>query len=609
MPQDKSKSVLRSAERESPVIQILGFDMNLQCIEASHDDFLNFTGLKGNFLLGRRLQDLLIPETSKAVILKHFNQCAAKNWPVKFDKVLEDIPLRPRISTTLIPLTKNDEVIGIRAICSVEGFMESRPERSWFKDVFGFASSGIMLVDDKGVIKELNKSILFWSTSSSIGTSCLDELDEESRVVFTMAIKRALSDKKTLFLEHAFQQNGETSWFEVAFVPCVFLHEGVNIVFRDISKFISQQNDLQDQISIAEYVFDNMTEAVLIFDEQGNTRFTNKKALELFDTELVNFEHLNKDQHGMWQISGHPEPLGDPGVLVAKAMEGEVFTDIEIWRNKENKETPFAVSSFPILRNDIFKGVVWMLRDISNSVKARQRLEDANQNLDHFVQATAHDLKSPVTNMKNLFSLMKRTKDENKKEVFLSRIEEAVMKLDDLLGGLMELVDAQKNNELQIEPLRFDPVFQFIKSELQEQIKETMASIYVDFSKAPSIVYNKAYLRSIFHNMLTNSLKYSREGIAPVISISAKKKGGFVCLEFKDNGIGIDMERFEGELFKPFRRLTSQGTGKGIGLNLVKGFIEKNGGKVEVASKKGQGTTFTIYLMPYNNNEVQMSIL
>lgn len=609
MPQDKSKSVFQPVERESPVIQILGFDLNLQCIEASHDDHLNFTGLKGSFLLGRRLQDLLIPETSKAIILKHFNQCAAKNWPVKFDKVLEDIPLRPRISTTLIPQTENDEVTGIQAICSVEGFMERRPERTWFKDVFGFASSGVMLVDETGMIQELNKSTLFWS-NSSIGTSCLEELDEESSVVFAMAIKRALSDKKTLFLERTFQQNGETSWFEVAFVPCVFLQEGVNIVFREISEFKSHQDDLQDQISIAEYVFDNMPEAVLIFDEQGNTRFANKKALQLFDAELVNFEHLNKDQHGVWQIVGHSEPLTNPGILVAKAMEGEIFTDVEIWRNKGGEETPFAVSAFPIiLRNDIFKGVAWMLRDISNSVNARQRLEDANQNLDHFVQATAHDLKSPVTNMKNLFSLMERTKDDNKKKVFLSRIEEAVVKLDDLLGGLMELVDAQKNNELQIEPLRFDHIFQFIQSELEEQIKDANASVNVDFSKASSIVYNKAYLRSIFHNMLTNSLKYSREGVAPVISISSKMKGDFVCLEFKDNGIGIDMERFEGELFKPFRRLTSQGTGKGIGLNLVKGFVEKNGGKIEVTSKKGQGTTFTMFLKPYNNNEVQMSIL
>ncbi len=576
----------------------------------SHNDHFNFTGLKADFLIGRRLQDLLIPETSKSAILKHFNSCVTNNGPVKFEKVLEDIPFSPTISTMLIPVLEKDKLLGVKAICSVTITQKNTTRQSWFEQVFGNISDGVMQVDVNGQILNMNRSILTWTPEMSIGKSCFDALDDESRVVFEMAIKRTLADKKTLFFERSFNQNSQTIWYEISFNPCNYQRESVNLVFREFSKQKEQFDLISDQVDTYEYVFDHIAEALLIFDAEGNIVFANQLAKYLFGDSFSHYEHLRNDIHGTWFINGNDKPLSNPGVPVSKAMDGETIDEIEIWKHYQKEETPYAVSTFPIsLKDEEFKGVAWTLRDVSASANARQRLENANQNLDHFVQATAHDLKSPVTNMKNLFSLMQRTDDDGKKQVFLNRIEEGVMKLDDLLGGLMELVDAQKNNELQIEPLRFDQISQFMMEELQEQIQQTNASISLDFSKALTIIYNKAYLRSIFHNMLTNSLKYSKEGEQPMISISTELQGDYVCLTFADNGIGIDLEKYKDELFKPFRRLTSQGSGKGIGLNLVKGFVEKNGGRIDVESKKGKGTTFSMFLKPYNNNKTQMKML
>ena len=66
-------------------------------------------------------------------------------------------------------------------------------------------------------------------------------------------------------------------------------------------------------------------------------------------------------------------------------------------------------------------------------------------------------------------------------------------------------------------------------------------------------------------------------------------------MDIKDNGIGMDFEVIKHDLFKPFKRFTSKADGKGIGLHIIKSMIEKTGGKIEVNSEKGKGTTFSVY--------------
>lgn len=70
--------------------------------------------------------------------------------------------------------------------------------------------------------------------------------------------------------------------------------------------------------------------------------------------------------------------------------------------------------------------------------------------MDDFVRATAHDLRSPISDMKNLFNLLDKIKDQEKRGFMLEKIKDSVFKLDDLLNGLMQMVDAQNNQHLMI---------------------------------------------------------------------------------------------------------------------------------------------------------------
>ncbi|NDC40314.1 MAG: ATP-binding protein, partial [Chitinophagia bacterium] len=92
-----------------------------------------------------------------------------------------------------------------------------------------------------------------------------------------------------------------------------------------------------------------------------------------------------------------------------------------------------------------------------------------------------------------------------------------------------------------------------------------------------------------------NSLKYKQQGIVPVITITTRKTDDKLVLQFKDNGLGIDLERNGEQLFGLYKRFHQQAAeGKGMGLFMVKTQVETLGGVISVQSKVNEGTEFTI---------------
>ncbi|MFZ6053234.1 sensor histidine kinase [Halocola ammonii] len=382
------------------------------------------------------------------------------------------------------------------------------------------------------------------------------------------------------------------------------------VLTNDIGEMKRMNQELSEKSRLFESVLKNISDGVIVSDCDGNFTIVNPAAENMFGFRPQSSEAIISDDAIHLETYDRTKVLGKNELPIQKALRGEVI---------DQQELILATSAYPggialsfttrLLKDsrDRLEGAVLVMRDMSKTRKAQEKLEEVNRNLDSFVQATAHDLKSPVINMKNLFSLIERTEDEQKKEKISLKIRESVDKLDDLLGALMEIVDAQKNENIGIDRLSFQKTFDFIVDSLQEQIEEAQPQFELNL-EVSHIVYNRAYLRSIFHNLLTNSMKYRNRDKPLKIRISTFKKNGFVELAFSDNGIGMNLKKDGEELFKPFKRLTSQAQGKGIGLNLIKSFVEKNGGEVKVESQKGRGTTFRLFLRSYQKGHKQITL-
>ena len=230
--------------------------------------------------------------------------------------------------------------------------------------------------------------------------------------------------------------------------------------------------------------------------------------------------------------------------------------------------------------------------------ETNRQLKIANEYLDNFVFMAAHDLRAPVA---NLISLVQLLEDANPKDTrIVSRIGTSVERLESTLSGLIKILNIQQYGQDEAAMLSVEEVYRTITNRLDRQIEEAGAQLVTDFSSG-SFYYIAPYLESIIYNLLSNALKYRCEDRPLRVEVRTRTQEDFLVLTVADNGKGIDLERYQEKLFKPFERLTRQADGQGIGMHLVKTMVEKNGGYIHVESEPDQGTVFHIYLHTYEH--------
>lgn len=224
-------------------------------------------------------------------------------------------------------------------------------------------------------------------------------------------------------------------------------------------------------------------------------------------------------------------------------------------------------------------------------------LKRINDLMDTFVFAAAHELKAPISNLKLLTSVIENSNDRELKCALLKKYNPIIENLEGTIAGLISVLEIEKTTGECVRKLYFDDILHEILSEQHQRVDTVRPQINTDFSWYPSITYTESYLLSIFRNMITNALKYRSPDRDLIINISSSYSGNHVLLTFSDNGIGIDLELYKKDMFKPFKRFSKQSSGSGIGLHLIKSIVTRNGGRIEAESEVGKGTTFKIYLV------------
>jgi len=238
---------------------------------------------------------------------------------------------------------------------------------------------------------------------------------------------------------------------------------------------------------------------------------------------------------------------------------------------------------------------------LQETFKINEELSRKNDFLDNFVFMAAHDLRAPITNMKQLISLIDVEEDKLQKIKYEKILEASVDRLDYTVNGMVEIIEVQSNDNIAFKDLALNDILQMVLDEQEETIKSIGATVKIKLHY-DRIVYIEAYILSIIKNLITNAIKYKSDHKSLIIDIETRKEDSFIILTIADNGMGMDMERVGKQLFKPFTRFTKKAHGKGIGLHLIKSMVEKNGGKIEVNSAINEGSTFKIYLKEYEFN-------
>jgi PAS domain S-box-containing protein len=244
--------------------------------------------------------------------------------------------------------------------------------------------------------------------------------------------------------------------------------------------------------------------------------------------------------------------------------------------------------------------------DISNIDKLLSELKAKNDELQSFTYTVSHDLKAPLVTISGFMGFLEqdaRKGDTEKLNKDISRINEAISKMERLLTELLEL---SRIGRMMNPPM--DIPFAEVVNEALELVDGRLQAGRVQVeveADLPSVYGDRARLVEVVQNLVDNAAKYMERQSDPKITIGVTKAEGKSVFFVQDNGIGIEPEQHN-RVFGLFNKLDTNSEGTGIGLALVKRVIEVHGGKIWVESRGiGTGSTFYFTLAGRSNNKVQ----
>lgn len=469
----------------------------------------------------------------------------------------------------------------------------------------------------------------------------LNCIHPEDREMVNAAVQKAFEDHQPFKLHHrTLPRDGETCY--ISSTGTVEVNEkGEVLKMAGTAQDVTEQKRREDELRASEErffkIFDNNPISLILTEIDANIiRHVNNQFCDVFgytkdeiigksSTELMSeeeylrvselFYHHLQDSRSLKELR---EVRGkEKEKLLMKFKKNDSLRYFEIQSKRKNGESFPALVSFELVSINNERFIVTSYQDITERKRTEEKLrrqnkqlEKINKDLESFTYVSSHDLQEPLRKIQlfagriaeqELEQLSEKGRDQFK------RIQNAANKMQMLIQDLLSYSRANTVKGI-LETTELNNLAEEVKTDLKETIEDKKAEVIIgNLGKLPVLPFQ---MRQLFHNLMSNSLKFSKPGIPPKISISAETVNGnqvlphpssahrkYKHLIFSDNGIGFESEYYE-RIFEVFQRLHGKDTypGTGIGLAIVKKIVDNHHGQVNVRSKPGEGTTFDIYL-------------
>ena len=288
-------------------------------------------------------------------------------------------------------------------------------------------------------------------------------------------------------------------------------------------------------------------------------------------------------------------------LIAIENREECLIETISLTKNKEEYWVRFSMIPIYNSENELSHWIS-IQRDITEEKKQEKEKEQLireltqnNKDLKQFSYITSHNLRAPLSNLTGLLNLIEDIpiEDQELKEI-LDGFNKSTNLLNDTINDLVKVIVIKDNPSIQKEAVLIKEIFEKVFNQLSFQIDLYKPIIKLNFDKVSVLNINKAYIESILLNLLTNSIKYKSANKKLKITITTSEIDDYAVLVFKDNGIGIDLERHRDKVFGLYQRFHNYPDSKGLGLYLVKSQVETMGGTINIESEVNIGTTFTL---------------
>jgi PAS domain S-box-containing protein len=249
------------------------------------------------------------------------------------------------------------------------------------------------------------------------------------------------------------------------------------------------------------------------------------------------------------------------------------------------------------------------LLGISEDITARVRAEEAlarrteelarsNRELEEFAYVASHDLQEPLRKISAFGEMLTEALGAAltpEGASYLARMRASAQRMQALINDLLAFSRVSTTGR-GFSRVSLAAVVDEVLTDLEVRVRESGATVEV--GPLPVVEADPVQMRQLMQNLLSNALKFRREGAAPRVRVSASDGSAPRCeVRVADDGIGFD-ERYLDRIFKPFQRLNAVRLyeGTGIGLAICRKIVERHGGTLTAASAPGAGATFTATL-------------
>ena len=347
-------------------------------------------------------------------------------------------------------------------------------------------------------------------------------------------------------------------------------------------------------------IVNTAVDGIITIDERGIIESVNPAVTNMFGYEKAELIGQNisilmpepdRSNHDQYIENYHNTGKGK---IIGKGRE-------VIGKRKNNTLFPFLLSiSEVVLENKkIFTGVIHDISELREVKEALSKERDLSELKSRFVTMASHEFRTPLSTILSSVSLISRYNDLNDEEKRLKhvhRIKSSVLNLTNILNDFLSLSRLEEGKVMN-NPVEFSitELAGEVIDEMNGILKEGQTIVYNHSGNLPKVFLDKNLIRNIMINLVSNAIKYSKEG--QEIQLASEMKKEVLVISVMDKGIGIPEEDQE-YLFSRFFRAHNAANipGTGLGLNIIKKYLDLLRGRIDFKSKLGEGTTFIVQI-------------